>query len=191
MKVRHWIGLLFFGAIWGVYELWAGGQFYEVDLSMGPVWLSVWAFCVMALARGIWNARGSSTGIAMVAAGVKALGVQSYFCHLLAIVLLGVAFDLTAAFLLKPGKNTAPRAALAGVIAAYGGHALFAVLAGLLFRNASWLARGRVDVSEHILITGSLVALVGLFVVPLGFFVGMRIRALSLKKGVLTNRSTG
>ncbi|MBU0753503.1 MAG: hypothetical protein KJ645_00080 [Planctomycetes bacterium] len=172
MRARHWIGLLGFGLLWGLYELLAGSAFYKVHLPLSPVLLSIWALGVLACARGCWNARGSSTGIALVAAAIKALGSGGFFCHLLAIVLMGLAFDLAATFLLRSHGRTLWRTVWVGASSAYLGHALFAVTASLFFRNADWLVKGGMDPYHHIVTVGGLSALGALIVVPFGFKIG-------------------
>ena len=45
-----------------------GGVLYNKNVPYASVWISAWAFFVLALARGVMNKPGSSTVIAAIAA---------------------------------------------------------------------------------------------------------------------------
>ena len=87
-----------FGTVWGLNELVAGGAFYPAYPALGSVWLIAFAFLVLAAARAVVNRPGSSALIGVVAALYKAVNTEPFYCHLLGIVLVGLAFDAAAWF---------------------------------------------------------------------------------------------
>jgi len=170
--LRTWAWILFFGSLWGINELVSGEILFRNQVLSASVWLSAWAFFILAVARGIINKPGTSALIAGIAAVFKMVNAPPFFCHLLAIFLLGVGFDVAASLLIKEGRKTALRQGLSGVLGAYGGYALFALLITYIIRYQYWVNGGAAKVLNHIFVAGSLAAAVSAFLVPLGYMVG-------------------
>jgi hypothetical protein len=171
-KIRTWAWILFFGSLWGMNELMTGEFLFRNQVLLASVWLAAWAFFILAVARGIANMPGTSALIAGIAAGFKLVNAPPFFCHLLAIFLIGVGFDVAASLLLKKGSRSAFRQGLAGVLGAYGGFALFALIITYVIRYKYWVAGGAPKVLEHIFVDGSFAAVVSAFLVPLGYRIG-------------------
>ncbi len=171
-EIRTWAWLLFFGSLWGINELVSGEILFQDRVFLAAVWLAAWAFFLLAAARGIINRPGTSAAIAGIAAIYKLINAPPFYCHLLAIFCLGVGFDVAATLLLKKKGRSFFREGLAGIMGAYGGFALFALIITYVIRYEYWVAGGTQKVLSHILVDGSIAAVVSAFLVPLGCRLG-------------------
>jgi len=165
-----WIVLL--GAAWGLNEVAAAGaetSRYPLVLS---VWLAAWAIFVLAAGRALLPWPGSSTCIAAVAALFRLVNAEPFYCHLLGIFVLGVAFDLAATIIMKRNERNWMYCALAGVAALYVSNALFGLLMTYVFRYRFWAAEGSTKLFDHIFVSGSLAALAAILAAPLGYRIG-------------------
>lgn len=93
-NIRSWVWLFLFGSLWGICEVLAGEGLLGKEVPYASVWLSAWAFLVLAVARGVVNKLGSSTAVGAIAAIFKLVNAAPFFCHLLGIFMLGLAFDV-------------------------------------------------------------------------------------------------
>ncbi len=171
-SIWRWGCLALLATAWGMNELVAGET----------LWLTTFALLVLAAARALWNRPGSSTAIALIAVGFRAVNTAPFFCHLLGIAVLGIAFDLTATLLMRGERRIALRGALTGLVGAYASHLSFAVLLTWIIRYEHWAAGGFDRVREHVLGSGSAAALLSLVVVPLGFWVGTQLRDQAVRR---------
>ncbi len=175
MKERKtWILVLAFGSLWGFGEVFAGEFLYAQAVPRASVWLTAFAFFILGLCRGLFNRPGSSTVLGAVAALFKLVNAAPYWCHLLGIVFIGLVFDLGATAWMKRETRRTLGTALTGVVAALGGYALFAVTITYVARFEPWLQGGLDKILDHIFIGGSLAAIAGAFLVPLGYKLGLR-----------------
>jgi hypothetical protein len=170
---KHWVWLLLFGALWGINEVLMGEAFPKHLPTWGSVWLAAWAFLVLATARALWNRPGSSFLIALVAGLFRAVNAAPFFCHILGIALLGLAFDATASLLLRGEKKGWLRCGLTGLLGVYLGKAFFALTVTYVIRYSYWVEAGSSKVLDHIFVNGSLAALAAALLVPLGFRLGL------------------
>lgn len=170
-EVKTWFWMLFFGSLWGINEVISGEILFQNQVFLAAVWISAWAFFILALARGIMNKPGTSAVIAGIAVAFRLVNAPPFYCHLLAIFLLGVGFDVAATLLIKRGQENFFRRALAGIAGAYGGFALFALIITYIIRYEYWVGGGA-KVINHILVDGSLAAAVSAFLVPIGYKFG-------------------
>ena len=173
-SAKTWIWLLLFGSLWGVVEVVVGEFLFARRVPFASVWLTAWAFLMLAAARGVWNAPGSSSAVGAVASLYKLAYAAPYFCHLLGIFFLGLAFDIFATMLLKDKRAQAWKRSLTGALSVYTGFALFAVLITYIARYRPWVAGGLSRVARHVFVSGSYAALVCLLVVPAGVWIGER-----------------
>ena len=171
--MKNWAWFLFFGALWGISEVAAGGILYASDVPYSSIFLAGWAFFILAVARGVVNKLGSSTMIGAIATLFKLINVAPFICHLLGIFMLGVAFDVMASLLLKKERKISLRSPLTGITAAYSGYALFALVITYLVRYEIWVVGGFPKVMNHIFVSGSVAAAVAAVIVPLGYLVGV------------------
>jgi hypothetical protein len=172
-EIRTWAWLLFFGSLWGINEIVTGESLFRNQTFLTSVWLAAGAFFILAVARGVVNRPGTSVVIAGIAAGFKLVNASPYFCHLLGIFLLGVAFDAAASLLLRGRKKAALRHSLVGVLSAYSGFSLFALIITYVIRYQYWVMGGSAKVINHIFVSGSLAAAAAAFLVPLGYRLGL------------------
>jgi hypothetical protein len=170
---KNWVWLLLFGSLWGISELIGGEAFYRNNVPHASVWLSAWAFLILAVGRGWINKPGSSTAIGGIATLYKLVNAAPYFCHLLAIFFLGLIFDLAWSLLTKNSRRKSLWGAVSGAISAYGSYALFALIITYVARYGPWVAGGWAKVAHHIFAGGSYAALAALVVVPLGYWLGV------------------
>lgn len=170
---KTWIWLLLFGSLWGVAEV-VGGEFlWANDVPFPSVWLTAWGFFVLALARGLVPSPGSSAVVGGIAAFYKLINASPYYCHLLGIVMLGIAFDAAATLLLKKETKAVLRRALTGIIGVYAGSAVFAFGITYLIRYDPWVEGGMPRILRHIFVSGSLSAVCAAVLVPLGIAWGL------------------
>ena len=174
---KSWIWLLLLGSLWGVVEVAVGEALFEKDVPYASVWLTAWGFLMLAAARGVLNQPGSSSAVGAVASLYKLAFAAPYFCHLLGIFFLGLTFDVFSTFLLKDRRARAWERGLAGALSATTGYALFALVITYVARYGPWVAGGWPKVANHIFAGGGYAALVGLAIVPGGFWIGERARA--------------
>lgn len=176
---KSWMWLLFFGSLWGISEVAGGGILYGINISHSSIILTAVAFFILAIARGIINKPGSSVLIGTIAMLFKLINAGPFICHLLGIFMLGAAFDIFASFLMKKETKISWRSILTGSVSAYSGYALFALSITYIIQYKYWIAGGLPKVLNHIFASGSIAALLGAVVVPLGFMVGLKSESLS------------
>ncbi len=150
-----------------------GGVLSRYNMPHSAVILAAWAFMVMAVARGIVNKPGSSTVIGIVAVIFKLANAAPFFCHLLGIFALGLAFDVFSSLLMKNERKISFRTSLTGALSAYSGYALFAIVITYIVQYKYWIAGGLPKVLNHIFVGGSLAALAAVVLVPFGYWVGI------------------
>ncbi|MFC2166726.1 hypothetical protein ACFLQZ_02025 [Acidobacteriota bacterium] len=173
-KFRPLIWVFLFGSLWGISEVVGGEALYAANIPLASVWLSTWALFLLAFARAQNNTPGTSSAIAGIATLFRLVNAGPFICHLLGIFLLGVAFDLAATFLLKRKKKIFLHGSLTGILGAYGGYALFALIITYVVQYKTWVAGGWPKVAEHIFLSGSLTALISAVLVPLGYWLSQK-----------------
>ena len=154
--------LVVLASAWGLSEL-IGGE---------TIMLTAVALLLLAAARALVNRPGSSTAMAGIAVLFKSVNTAPFLCHLMGIILLGVAFDIAATLLWRDDRKAFLRAALTGAVSSYLSCFLFAATMAWVFNYKYWAAGGLARIGEHTLYPGSRGALVGLIVVPVGFWLG-------------------
>jgi len=181
-EIKNWSWLLVFGSLWGIMEVVGGEAFFKNNVPYASVWLSAWAFLMMGVARGVVNKPGTSTAVGGTAALFKLVSTSPYYCHLLGIFFLGLVFDIAATLWLKNEKKFSWRTVLAGIVSAYGGYALFAVVITYIIRYRPWVAGGTPKVLNHMFVGGSFAALAAIVLIPLGMRIGLTSEAASSRR---------
>ena len=171
--IKNWAWLLFFGSLWGISEVAAGGVLYNNDVPHSSIILTTWALLMLAFARGIVNKPGTSTVIGAVATLFKLVNAAPFICHLAGIFALGVAFDVVFSLIQKKEVKISWKTSLTGIVSAYGGYALFALFITYIIRYSFWVEEGFPKVIDHIFVSGSLAALAAAVIVPLGYKLGI------------------
>jgi len=170
---RNLLNVLFFGSLWGLSEVFLGEYLYSNNIQFTSVYLSIIALGILAIAYKLMPKFGIPTLIAAIAAIYRVVNAGPFFCHLLAIFLLGVGFD-TALYLLKKMNLEL----LHGALSSYLGFALFAFTITYIFRYHYWIAYGLPKVLKYIGIEGSLTALGSTLTVILGYMLGKNLNRL-------------
>jgi hypothetical protein len=164
--------LFLFGSIWGINEVFLGEILYRNEVQNSSVILTVMALFLLAVSRGMINKPGSSTSIGTFAVLFRLANTAPSYCHLLGIFLLGATFDVFSSLLIKNKEHAPLRWGAAGMLSAFVNNSLFALLMTYAFRYEYWIAGGFSKVSQHIFISGSIIAVIAALIVPLGFFAG-------------------
>jgi len=173
-NIKNWLWFLLFGSIWGIAEVTVGEGLFGNEIPHASVLLSAWALFILAVARGVVNEPGSSTAVGAFAALFKLANAPPFYCHLLGIFFLGLTFDLFSSVLMGKERKIIWRSSLSGVLSAYNGYALFALMITYVVRYSYWTAGGLKKVLDHIFVSGSLVAVISIAVVPLGYWIGIK-----------------
>jgi hypothetical protein len=171
MKKEYILGLLFFSGLWGVSEALLGDVLYRADVPYASVLLTVIGFIILTFACVYLPQKGTATLIAGLAMLYKFLNEPFFACHLPAIFLMGVCYDLLFN-VLKMRKSFLPSASVA-----YLSYASFAVLITYVFRYSPWVQGGFIKVIKHIGINGSMAALGCAVLLPLSFNLAQKLKA--------------
>lgn len=170
---KNWLWFILFGSLWGINEVFMGEVLSTSEVPHFSVLLTLIALFILAIARGILNKPGSSTIIGIIAVLFKLANAAPFYCHLLGIFMVGFTFDILASFLIKSEKTSAIKCGLTGILSAYSGNILFALVITYIIRYDIWISAGLPKVIDHIFVAGSLTALLAAFAVPLGFRLGI------------------
>jgi hypothetical protein len=158
---QYILGILFFGAVWGISEATLGDALYRAGVPYASVPLTAIGFVVLTLARAYFPRPGTATLIASFALLYKFLNTPFFACHLLGIVLMGLCYDV---FL----NGFRIRAAwLAAGLATYANYAAFALMITYVARDNHWVQGGFGKILEHVGVSGSMAALACALLVPL------------------------
>lgn len=166
MKKGYILGILFFGSLWGFSEAVLGGFLYRADIPYSSIYLTVIAVSILAVASVYLPGRGVLSAIAAFAMLYKFLNTPFFACHLLGILLLGMCCDLF--FNVLKMKNRS----LNAIFAVYLSYSLFALMLTYVFRYSHWVEAGLPKIVNHILIGGTITALVCAVAVPLSYKFG-------------------
>lgn len=169
---KNWLWFFLFGSLWGINEVVTGEFLSQNNVPHYSVFLAVIAFFILAIARGIINKPGSSTVIGIFAVLFKLINTAPFYCHLLGIFMMGLAFDIFSSILMTSERKRLLKNSLTGVLSAYSGNALFALIITYIVRYEYWTVGGLPKVLDHIFLTGSFSAILAAVVVPVGFKLG-------------------
>lgn len=168
MKKDYLLGILFFSSLWGASEAILGGFLYRANLPFGfaSVPLTIIAFIILTITKIYLPQRGSAALIGLIAMLYKFLNTPFFACHLLAIFLLGLSYELV--FNLSRIRSKA----ILGLIATYLGYILFALTITYIFRYHYWIEEGLPRILHYVGVSGTLAALANLVAVPASYNIG-------------------
>ncbi len=166
MSKKEILSVLLLGSLWGYFEIAVGGALYGANIPYADVFLSIIALGLLGIASTAVSKVGSATIIAAIASLFRVVNTSPHYCHLLAIFLLGVAFDITMRMIKR--KNPV----FIGALSAYMGYALFAFAITYIFRYHYWVSAGFPKVLRYVGINGSFTAIGGSISVWLGYNLG-------------------
>lgn len=182
VKIKDIAWLLFIGSLWGLNEMIAGDFLYSNEIPLASVWLSAVAFFLLSGGRAVAKWPGSSAAVGVLASLFRLVNAGPFPCHLLGIFMLSLAFDVVASLLSRSGIGKKRNLFLIGILSAYGGHTLFALIITYAIRYSYWVGGGVAKVFDHIVLSGSLSALMTIFLVPLGFSLGKKSETFFLRQ---------
>jgi len=159
-KREYGLGVLFFGALWGISEATLGDALYSARVPHASVPLTAMGFVILTFARAYFPRPGAATLIASCAMLYKFLNAPFFACHLLGILLMGVCYDVFLNALRM--KSTW----LAAGFATYANYAAFALMITYVARYDHWVRGGLTKILEHIGIEGSMAAIACVILVP-------------------------
>ena len=152
--------VLFFSAIWGLFEAFLGGYLYRNGIQHASIPLTVIALVILTVSKRYLPFAGSATLVAVFAMLFKFLNLPFFACHLLGIILLGISYDLC--FSLLKVKNH-----LKAVLTCFISYIAFAFLITCVFRYEYWVTGSMRKIAEYVLISGGLSAVLSAIAVPL------------------------
>ena len=176
ITTKNIVWLLVLGSVWGVAEIFGRDLLADFGLGGASIWLAAWAILLLSIGRGVWNKIGSSAIIGLVASAAAFIGPSSNYCHLVGIASLGLIFDLFASSLARRPQWW--RHALVGLLTAYGARAFFVVYSLHVAHFERWVEGGIQMALDHVLRSGSVVAVAALLLAPLGFRIGEKTAAM-------------
>jgi hypothetical protein len=168
--------ILICGTVWGCVE--AGlGLLPKYPFSSVPPTLI--GLMVLALVRTYLPKPGSSTAIGAIAMLYRAMTAHGWPCHIWAVLLIGVSFDVVATLLARKNERLAWRI-VSGPATAYLAYALFGftmtyiMLYIPLMKHCAhwWVIGGLPKILNYIGKSGSLAAVGSTVFVPLGYWLG-------------------
>jgi len=167
MKKQQILAVLFLSGVWGLSEALIGGWMYSAGMRQAPaIILTVAAMGVMAIAKRYAPAAGSAIIVAALAMLYKFLNQPFFACHLLAILLLGVSFEIVYAAAKGRGKP------IIGLLATYAGFAVFATMMTVLgYNNWTWS-----KAMNYVGVSGSIAAAFSAAAVPLADLLAQRLQ---------------
>ena len=171
MSRQYILGILFFGAVWGLSEATLGDTLYRAGVPYASVPLTVIGFVVLTFARVYFPHPGTATLIASFALLYKFLNTPFFVCHLLGIVLMGMCYDLFfSAFRIRAAWRAA-------VLATYANYAAFALMITYVARYDHWVQGGSGKILSHVGVSGTMAAVACALLVPLSLRLGDRLRS--------------
>jgi len=162
--------ILIFGSLWGCIEVLSSVSLKEV-IPHSSVVPSILGLAILAAARFLVRTPGSSTAIGTVALLFRLTTAGHYYCHLWAVFLIGVSFDIVVSILGNRWEKIRWQG-LAGVSSAYLTTILFSVTMTYIIQYKYWASVGLPKVLDYIGVNGSLMAAGALLFVPLGYKLG-------------------
>lgn len=171
MKKETFLGLIFLGSLWGAMEVFLGDFLYSIGAFHPSIILTSIALGILAFGRRYCPGPGSSIIIAAVAVLFRLINASPYYCHLFAILLDGVAFDIMATLLANKVESRFIRRGIMGSFSAYLGYSLFGFIMTYVVHYPHWVRIGLPGILNYVGFRGSLAAIGSFFSVPTGYLV--------------------
>lgn len=182
-KKNALIIVLVCGTVWGCVE---AGLGLIPEYPFSSVLPTLIGFMILALARTYLPQPGSSTGIGAIAMLYRAMTANGWPCHLWAVLLIGISFDVVATLVGKRSETETWRS-ITGPISAYLAYASFALTMTYIMIHIPpmahcahwWVVLGLPKVLDYVAISGSLAAIGASVFVPLGYKFGKSLMGFS------------
>ena len=177
--------ILICGTVWGCAEAGLGLLPKYTFSSVPPTLIGL---MVLALAQDCWPKPGSSTAIGAIAIFYRAMTAHGWPCHLWAVLLIGISFDIVTTLLTKRSQRLAWRI-VRGPASAYLAYALFGFTMTYIMLHIPpmkhcarwWVIGGLPKILNYVGKSGSLAAIGSTVFVPLGYRLGSLIRGMRVR----------
>ena len=170
MRKDFLFGVLFFGSLWGFFEMGLGGILYAEDVPYASVPLTLIGLMLLTIAKVYLPQKNSAMCIGAIAMLYKFINTPFYGCHLLGIFLMGFSYDVAMHTFKIKNK------ALLGVVTTYLGYVLFAFTITYVFRYHHWITQGMPKIIHYLGTSGTFTAIGSIFIVPACVVLGERLR---------------
>jgi len=181
MKSKIWLSLIFLGSLWGITEGVFGDFLYNIGAFHPSIFLTSIAFFILALGRRYYPKPGSSTLIGAIAVLFRVVNASPHYCHLFAIFLSGLAFDIVASLLSKKVEKRVFWRGIMGSLSVYLGYTLFSFTMTYIIHYPHWVRSGISGILNYIGFRGSLAAIGSFFTVLSGYSLGKFFKYRGLK----------
>jgi len=161
---------LLMGSLWGGGDLLIWSFLRHLGVGMKSPYVFAYGILLLSFSRTIFNKRGSSLLVSLVAASFKFLGSPVFFCQLLALVLEGLSFEIGFSFL---GRS---RPFLLPALASFSSYSGFALSITYIFKVSGWVKRGVPGVLHYMFVNGSLALLFSLLTFNLGVAISLTLK---------------
>lgn len=161
MKKHYILGILFFGGLWGASEGLLGNSLYNSGARFPSVYLTVIALVILTMARRFFPQAGTATLIGLSAMLYKFLNVPFFGCHLFAIAIVGVGYDLFFNVLKIRNRS------LGAVGSVYFSYIAFSFALTYVIRYSYWVEGGLDKIIQYIAVSGTMAAVGSAILVPL------------------------
>ncbi|MBU1918896.1 hypothetical protein KKF63_12290 [bacterium] len=175
------IPIFFLGSLWGLIEATLGEGLYATNIPHSSIYITCIAVFLLAFSRGFLNFMGTSALIGVVAAAYRLI-TTAFVCHFTAIIFMGVCFDVMATLIMKKEEGITWRVYLTGLLTPFLNNAAFVFIMFYVLSYEHWVLGGAEKGFRHIFVSGTITSLLGLLLVPLGFYLGLKL------KGFLKNK---
>jgi hypothetical protein len=174
VRILGWI--LFFGTLWGASEVLLNEGLRALAVPRTSVPLNVVAVLILGFAALRLPRFGALVSVAVVAGAYRTLTAGPFWCHVLAVLTLGVVFDVLRR-VLEPSVRHPVRTAVLGGVAAFAAHAAFGVLITYVFAYRHWTGDGGARFRDYVLVSGLMAAMLAAVLLPLTLRLMQRERA--------------
>lgn len=172
MKSKVWLSLIFLGSLWGMTEGILGDFLYSIGAFHPSIFLTIIALFILSFGRAYYPKPGSSTLIGAIAVLFRFVNASPYYCHLFAIFLSGLAFDIVASLLSKKVERKVFWRGIMGSLSAYLGYTLFSLTMTYIIHYPHWVRSGISEILNYIGFRGSLAAIGSFFTALSGYSLG-------------------
>lgn len=183
MSLRHRIVVIASaGILWGLSEIFIGDVFYHYHIPMRGGSLTALGITILIISRLLYDRFGTSTGIGLIAGGLRCLVPKVYICHMVAITLEAFAFDTAWAALRAGKRKSIRRIWLTSLIGIYSGLFAFGLLSIYVFKFGKWVAGGITGSAVWTLRSGSFSGLLLVGLTPLAMLIAERLERAYMRK---------
>ncbi len=137
------------GSLWGAGEVLIWNLLKIANIEMKSPFVFAYGIFILALSRMLYNKRGISVLIGLIAVSFKFLHSPIFPCQFIAVIIEALCFE-AGFFLVSPLKSI-----FIPLFASYLSYASFALTAVYILKVSSWVQRGISGINHYVFINGS------------------------------------